>query len=63
MKDGYTQRQWDRIVGYGKVPDEYKKENVKNDELVKEQNERKNDLGRSRLSGDGPTSNIRFRVG
>ena len=22
----YTQRQWDRTVGYGKVPDEYKKE-------------------------------------
>ena len=20
----YTQRQWDRIVGYGKVPDEYR---------------------------------------
>lgn len=22
----YTQRQWDRAVGYGVVPDEYKKE-------------------------------------
>ena len=22
----YTQRQWDRIVGWGVVPDEYKKE-------------------------------------
>ena len=20
----YTQRQWDRVVGYGKVPDKYK---------------------------------------
>jgi hypothetical protein len=23
--DGYTQREWDRVVGIGKVPDEYKK--------------------------------------
>tara|TARA_R110002020_G_scaffold240345_4_gene453174 strand:- start:1907 stop:2017 length:111 start_codon:yes stop_codon:yes gene_type:complete len=22
-KEGYTQRQWDRVVGYGKVPKEY----------------------------------------
>ena len=22
-KNKYTQREWDRIVGYGKVPDEY----------------------------------------
>ena len=22
---GYTQREWDRIVGYGKVPDKYKR--------------------------------------
>ena len=22
-EDKYTQRQWDRTVGYGKVPDEY----------------------------------------
>ena len=22
--DGYTQREWDRTVGWGKVPDEYK---------------------------------------
>ena len=27
-KKGYTQREWDRVVGYGKVPDEYKKKNV-----------------------------------
>ena len=27
-KNYYTQRQWDRVVGYGKVPDKYKlKEN------------------------------------
>ncbi len=24
-KKGYTQREWDRIVGYGKVPKEYQK--------------------------------------
>jgi len=24
-KKGYTQREWDRVVGYGKVPKEYKK--------------------------------------
>ncbi len=23
--DGYTQREWDRVVGIGKVPDEYAK--------------------------------------
>ena len=23
--DGYTQREWDRIVGIGEVPDEYAK--------------------------------------
>ena len=24
-KQGYTQREWDRVVGYGKVPKEYQK--------------------------------------
>jgi len=24
-KKGYTQREWDRVVGYGKVPKEYAK--------------------------------------
>ena len=24
-KEGYTQREWDRVVGYGKVPKKYKK--------------------------------------
>jgi len=24
-KEGYTQREWDRAVGYGKVPKEYQK--------------------------------------
>ena len=23
--DGYTQREWDRVVGIGKVPEEYKR--------------------------------------
>ena len=23
--EGYTQREWDRVVGIGKVPDEYKR--------------------------------------
>lgn len=23
-KNYYTRRQWDRVVGYGKVPDKYK---------------------------------------
>ena len=27
-KEGYTQREWDRVVGYGKVPKKYKKNNV-----------------------------------
>jgi hypothetical protein len=22
-EDGYTQREWDRVVGYGTVPEEY----------------------------------------
>jgi hypothetical protein len=31
MMNKYTQRQWDRTVGYGKVPDKYKlKEEKKN---------------------------------
>ena len=25
-KQGYTQREWDRVVGYGKVPYEYERE-------------------------------------
>ena len=24
-KKGYSQREWDRVVGYGKVPKEYQK--------------------------------------
>ena len=24
-KQGYTQREWDRVVGYGTVPKEYEK--------------------------------------
>ena len=29
-KNYYTQRQWDRVVGYGKVPAKYKLEKKKN---------------------------------
>lgn len=57
--NGYTQRQWDRVVGYGKVPEEYKKEN-NNGRLDKEKNDRKNDLGRSGSSSDGSVGDIRF---
>ena len=27
-KEGYTQREWDRVVGYGKVPKNTKRNNV-----------------------------------
>ena len=27
----YTQREWDRVVGWGKVPPEYKHEEIDND--------------------------------
>ena len=56
---GYTQRQWDRTVGWGTVPDKYKLKEVKHG-LDKKQNERKNDMGRSSVSGsrsDGSISN------
>jgi|TARA_R110000824_G_scaffold1614_11_gene7918 hypothetical protein len=35
-KSKYTQRQWDRTVGYGKVPDEYniELENLKHENKV-----------------------------
>lgn len=26
-RDWYTQREWDRVVGYGKVPKHYSKDN------------------------------------
>ncbi len=29
-KNYYTQREWDRVVGYGKVPKEYKLKGKKN---------------------------------
>ena len=29
-KNYYTQRQWDRVVGYGKVPSKYNLEKKKN---------------------------------
>ena len=43
----YTQRQWDRTVGWGTVPDEYKKEPIKRDEW-KELYETDDTLGRGR---------------
>lgn len=43
MTEGYTQREWDRVVGWGLVPDEYKrKEHISNaDEKEKELSEHK----------------------
>lgn len=32
---GYTQREWDRIVGIGKVPDEYAKRLNSNEEKTR----------------------------
>ena len=34
----YTQREWDRTVGWGKVPDEYKNEEVDNEEVKEDDN-------------------------
>ena len=31
----YTQREWDRTVGWGKVPDEYKTEEIDNEKVNK----------------------------
>jgi hypothetical protein len=33
--EGYTQREWDRIVGIGKVPDEYAKRLNSHEEKVR----------------------------
>ena len=46
--DGYTQREWDRTVGWGKVPDQYSRvspsnsdgENTKGSEESREKDER-----------------------
>ena len=35
---GYTQREWERVVGWGKVPPEYKHEESDND--VQTQNDK-----------------------
>ena len=32
-KNTYTQREWDRTVGWGKVPEEYKTEEIDNEEV------------------------------
>lgn len=34
----YTQREWDRTVGWGKVPDEYKTEEVDNEKVKEDDN-------------------------
>jgi len=31
----YTQRQWDRVVGFGKIPDEYSIEYLKKKDIDK----------------------------
>ena len=33
-KEGYTQREWDRVVGYGKVPKEYQKKKCSNTKII-----------------------------
>ena len=33
---GYTQREWDRVVGWGKVPEEYKRRESNADANEKE---------------------------
>ena len=46
--DGYTQREWDRTVGWGKVPDEYNRvspsdtdgKNTERSDQNREKNER-----------------------
>ena len=46
--DGYTQREWDRTVGWGKVPDEYSRvspsntdgKNTQRSDQNKQENER-----------------------
>jgi len=46
--EGYTQREWDRTVGWGKVPDEYNRvspsdtngENTERSDSSREKNER-----------------------
>ena len=38
--NGYTQRQWDRTVGWGKVPDEY---NIEKKDIEDEQEDRSAD--------------------
>lgn len=36
QEEGYTQREWDRIVGYGVVPEEYKRKPRHNEYLEKQ---------------------------
>ena len=37
---GYTQRDWERTVGWGKVPPEYKHEESDNDERIQPQDDK-----------------------
>ena len=37
----YTQREWDRTVGYGLVPDEYKEDKDTDKQAVKKEGETK----------------------
>lgn len=35
-EEGYTQREWDRVVGYGVVPPEYQRKPRHNEHLEKQ---------------------------
>lgn len=35
-EEGYTQREWDRVVGYGTVPPEYQRKARHNEHLEKQ---------------------------
>lgn len=36
QEEGYTQREWDRVVGYGTVPPEYQRKARHNEYLEKQ---------------------------
>ena len=36
QEEGYTQREWDRTVGYGEVPEEYRRKTRHNEHLEKQ---------------------------
>ena len=37
MTHKYTQREWDRVVGYGKVPEEYKMQDIYDTKAIRDQ--------------------------